>query len=229
MQPYLFPYIGYFQLMNAVDKFVIYDNIQYTKKGWINRNRILMNGKDEYLSVPLKKDSDFLDIRDRFLAENWPAERTKIVNRLANCYRKAPHFATAFPLIEKCLLHEDTNLFNYILHSLNVLAEAMEIKTELVVSSTINTDHNLRSEKRVIAICKALNSADYLNPIGGIELYKKEDFEKEGIKLNFIKTTNFEYPQFGAGFVPFLSIIDILMFNDKEKIKEYLNHNYTIL
>ncbi len=78
MQPYFFPYIGYFQLINTVDEFVVYDNIEFTKKGWINRNRILVNGKDEYITLPIKKDSDFLHVKDRFLAETWSKDSAKM-------------------------------------------------------------------------------------------------------------------------------------------------------
>ena len=114
MQPYLFPYIGYFQLMNAVDKFVVYDNIEYTKKGWINRNRIWVNGSDAYITLPLKKDSDFLNVNERFLAETWKSERQKLLNRISGAYKKSPHFESAFPLVQKCLLFDDGNLFNFI-------------------------------------------------------------------------------------------------------------------
>src|SRR4030042_5533275 len=92
MQPYFLPYIGYFQLMNAVDEFVIYDNIEFSKKGWINRNRILVNGKDSYITIPLKKDSDYLDVRDRYLAETWSSEKIKMLKRIIGSYRKAPRF-----------------------------------------------------------------------------------------------------------------------------------------
>lgn len=229
MQPYLFPYIGYFQLINAVDEFILYDNLQYTKKGWINRNRILVNGKDEYISIPLKKDSDYLSIGQRNLADSWAEERKKILNKIAECYRKAPYFTEAFPVVEKCISFEETNLFEYILNSLKILNAFLNIKTPFRISSSIHIDHTLKAENKVIAICKALNASEYLNPIGGTELYKKERFEKEGIKLNFLKTDNFEYKQYNNTFTPFLSIIDVMMFNSRDKIKEYLNANYSIL
>ena len=82
MQPYFMPYIAYYQLINEVDQFVIYDDIKYTKKGWINRNRILSNDKEAVISIPIRKGSDFLDIKDRFLSDNWPSERKKLLNRL---------------------------------------------------------------------------------------------------------------------------------------------------
>ena len=228
MQPYFFPYIGYFQLMNAVDEFVVYDNIEFTKKGWINRNRILVCGQDSFITLPLKKDSDYLDVRDRYLADSWPYEGLKILNRIRESYRKAPQFDSVYPVIEKCILFEDANLFNFILNSLNQIKEYLEIKTSFTSSSTIPIDHTLKSNKKVIAICKARNADIYVNPIGGIQLYIKDEFKNDGIDLHFLKTNDFEYKQFNDEFVPWLSIIDVMMFNSKEKTKEYLKSFYTL-
>lgn len=223
MQPYFFPYIGYFQLMNTVDEFVIYDNIEYTKKGWINRNRILVDGKDSYITIPLKKDSDYLDIRDRQLAEIWLSERNTMLNRIAGAYKKAPYFNSAFPLIEKCILFEECNLFNFILNSLNLTKEYLEIQTPFLISSSILMDQELKAENKVIAICKARKADSYLNPIGGVRLYSKERFKEQCMDLHFLKTNDFIYKQFNNDFVPLLSIIDVMMFNLREEIKEYLN------
>jgi hypothetical protein len=215
--------------MNAVDEFVVYDNIEFTKKGWINRNRILINGKDYFISLPLKKDSDYLDVRDRYLADSWKSERMKMLNRIKESYRKAPQFDSVYPVIEKCILFEDANLFNFILNSLIQVKEYLEIKTSFTVSSTISIDHALKADKKVLAICKERNSETYVNPIGGIQLYKKDEFKNQGIDLHCLKTNNFEYKQFNDEFVACLSIIDVMMFNTKEKIKEYLNSYYTLV
>lgn len=222
MQPYFFPYIGYFQLMNAVDEFVIYDNIEFTKKGWINRNRILVNGQDSFITIPLRKDSDYLDVRDRYLADSWSSERVKMLNRIKESYRKAPQFETVYPLVEKCICFEDANLFNFILNSLNRVKEYLEIRTSLIVSSTIPIDHALKADKKLIALCKARNADQYVNPIGGIQLYIKDEFKNEGIDLNFLKANDFEYKQFNNEFVPWLSMIDVMMFNTKETITKML-------
>jgi hypothetical protein len=229
MQPYLFPYIGYFQLMNAADEFVVYNNIKYTKKGWINRNRILVNGSDAYINFPLKKDSDYLDIKDRCLAEIWPQERQKLLNKLRESYRSATYFEQAYSVIEKCILFEDMNLFAFILHSLNILKNYLDISTPFVVSSTIEIDNSLKAQDKVMAICKARQAGVYINPIGGVELYNKEDFTKAGIELFFLKTGAITYKQFNNIFVPSLSIIDVMMFNSKEEIKEYLNSFYSLV
>ncbi len=229
MQPYFFPYIGYFQLMSAVDEFVVYDNIQFTKKGWINRNRILVNGSDSYITLPLKNDSDFLDIRERNLADSWIQERKKTLNKIFESYRKSPNFKIVSDVVEKCILFEEHNLFNFILNSLNIVKEYLEIKTPLIISSTIQMDHSLKGQKKVIEIVKNRKAGNYINSIGGIELYSKEEFKNEGINLSFLKSNNFTYKQFENTFVPWLSIIDVMMFNSKEEIKKYLESYYTLL
>lgn len=228
MQPYIFPYIGYFQLINAVDEFVIYDNIEFTKKGWINRNRILVNGVDAYISLPLKKDSDYLHVKDRYLADTWYIERKKMLNRITESYRKAPYFKETYEVIEKCILFEDHNLFTFIFHSIQTLVTHFGIDTKLTVSSTISIDHQLKSEDKVIAICKEQQAGLYINPIGGVSLYDKERFRMHNLELQFQKSNTIDYKQFNNEFIPWLSIIDVIMFNDKLSIKQNLN-NYTLL
>ncbi|MCF8429451.1 MAG: WbqC family protein [Bacteroidia bacterium] len=222
MQPYFMPYIGYFQLINVVDEFIIYDNIQFTKKGWINRNRILVNGSDTYITLPLKKDSDFVDIRDRFLSDEWPNERKKILNRIIETYRKAPQFNFVFQIIESILMYEERNLFAFIFNSLKEINQYLLIKTPLIISSSILINHDLKAENKVIELCKARQASTYINPIGGVELYNKEDFKYEGIDLKFLKANHIIYSQFKSDFVPFLSIIDVMMFNSPAMIKELM-------
>ena len=229
MQPYFFPYIGYFQLINAVDKFVIYDNIEFTKKGWINRNRILVNGKDEYITLPLKKDSDYLNIAQRCLTDTYKIERVKLLRRINGSYRKAPQFNEVYSLVEAIINTEEENLFGFTHQSLENICQYLNIKTEFIISSKISIDHQLKSQEKVIAICKALNANQYINPIGGVELYSKEIFQQNNIELNFIKPDTIEYMQFTNQFIPWLSIIDVMMFNSKEKIHRYLNSFYTLI
>ena len=228
MQPYLFPYIGYFQLIKAVDEFVVYDNIEYTKKGWINRNRILSNGADTYISFPIKKDSDFLLIKERYLSENWKMERKKLLNRIIESYRKAKNFESVFPTIERIITFEENNLFDYILNSLFILKSYLGINTILKISSSIKIDHSLKGERKVVEICKNREASTYINPIGGLALYSKEFFRMNGIELKFLKSFDFSYDQFKNEFVPWLSIIDVMMFNSKEEISDILNL-YSIL
>jgi hypothetical protein len=228
MQPYFLPYIGYFQLINAVNEFVIYDNVEYTKKGWINRNRILVNGTDAMISLPIKKASDYLNIIDRFLADSWEIDNKKMLNRIAESYRKAPQFEEAYSIIEKCIKHKDINLFNFILNSLQIIMKHLDIDTRIVVSSSVPIDHHLKSDEKVMAICKERGADKYINPIGGMKLYDKENFIKNNIELHFLKSNNIDYNQYNKEFIPWLSIIDVLMFNHKEDIKSSLNH-YTFI
>lgn len=224
MQPYFFPYIGYFQLINSADEFIIYDNIKYTKKGWINRNRILSNGKDSLLTLPIKKDSDFLNVVDRQLSSGWEKERTKILNQIVNSYRKSPHFGSAFDVIEKSILCANTNLFDFIHYGLLQINDYLGIKTKIIKSSDVCIDHSLKSKDKVVEICKNRNASIYINPIGGTSLYQKEEFKDNGLDLYFIKSNPVLYKQFTEDFIPWLSIIDVMMFNSKDEIQNHLKN-----
>lgn len=220
MQPYFMPYIGYFQLIAAVDIFVVYDNIKYTKKGWINRNRILMNGEDLIFSLPLKNSSDNLDIINRELSSGF--DRSKLLRQLNGAYRKAPYFNETFQLLERIVNCEYTNLFQYIHYSLTEICFHLGIDTEIRISSDIVTDHTLKGEERVLNLCQTLGAKTYINSIGGINLYSKDVFSSSGTKLRFIKSNPISYQQFEAAFVPWLSIIDVMMFNTVKQINKYL-------
>jgi len=224
MQPYFLPYIGYFQLLAAVDLFVLYDNIKYTKKGWINRNRMLRNGQDVMFSLPLKGDSDFLDVCERELAANF--DRDKLVEQFRGAYRRAPYFVQTFELIERVIRHEDANLFRYLYNSLVLTCKHLGISTEIRLSSRIAIDHTLKSQEKVLALCEATGADVYVNAIGGVELYSKEVFRQNGVELKFLQPRPFEYAQFGAEFVPWLSIIDVLMFNSIDVVRTHIATGY---
>lgn len=229
MQPYFFPYIGYFQLIANADVFVIYDEIKYTKKGWINRNRFLKNGKAAYFTLPLKKDSDFLFVSKRNLTEDWENEKQKMSFQIKAAYHKAPFFKETFMLFEKCISFENNNLFEFIFNSVKNICEYLDINTPIQISSELQISNDLKSAEKVKAICKALNADTYINPIGGIELYDKSDFLNDNLELFFLKSKSSSYPQFENEFEPFLSILDVLMFNDLKKVKEMIHNEFEIL
>ena len=229
MQPYFFPYIGYFQLINAVDIFVIYDSIEFSKKGWINRNRILVNDKDYVFTLPLKKDSDFLNVDERFLSDNWNSDKIKLLNKIKEAYRKAPFYNDVIVILEDALNYEDKNLFDFIKNSLIKVLDYLEIKTKIIQSSEVDFDNSLKNQDKIIAICNAMNAKTYINPIGGIELYDKEVFKASGIELQFLKANPITYQQYGNEFVMFLSIIDVMMFNSVEDIKKFITNEFQIL
>ncbi|WP_420906423.1 WbqC family protein [Candidatus Magnetaquiglobus chichijimensis] len=227
MQPYFFPYIGYFQLIRSVDRFVVYDNIKYTKKGWINRNRILQNGAPVWFSLPLMAGSDGLDIGARYLASDFKPE--SLLNRLHGTYRRAPCFEAVYQLAEGILRHPDPNLFAFLEYGLHRVCDHLGIQTEWVVSSRVPIDHDLKAQEKVIALCRAVGTDLYVNPIGGQSLYERAAFAEEGIELRFLQADPVEYRQFDAEFVPWLSILDVMMFNTVEEIQQRFLPGYTLL
>jgi len=227
MQPYFLPYIGYFQLIAAVDKFVVYDNIKYTKKGWINRNRFLQSGKDAMFSLSLKKDSDLLDVCERELAADFDRER--LLNQLRGAYRRAPHFEQTFPLIEQIVRYPEQNLFLFLHNGITQVCAHLGITTEIIVSSEVDIDHQLRGQDKVLALCEALDATAYVNAIGGVDLYLKNTFQERGVDLQFIQSKPFYYVQFYDAFVPWLSIIDVMMFNPLDAIRISVKSNYELI
>ncbi len=222
MQPYFLPYIGYFQLINVADKFVVYDNIKFTKKSWINRNRFLMNGKPEYFTIPLKNASDFLTVSEREISADFLTAKNKILRRFENAYKKAPFFNETFLFVKEIFENESVNLFKFVHNSILKVCELLEIKTEIIISSHVEINHALKGKEKVISICKKLNANRYVNPQGGINLYDKNEFLQNGIQLSFLFPKGVEYKQFGDEFIPNLSIIDVLMFNGTDKTREFL-------
>jgi len=220
MQPYFFPYIGYFQLIAAVDKFIVYDNIKYTKKGWVNRNRMLQNDTDVLFTLPLKSDSHSLDIGERVLDADF--NRNKLLSQFQNAYRRAPYYEQTFKLIEQIVLYEDVNLFHFVCNSIVKICDYLDIKTKIKIASEVAVDHSLKNQDKVLALCKAVSASSYVNAIGGMELYSDEVFQENRVDLRFIRSKAFQYRQFGNEFVPWLSIIDVMMFNSVDVVKSQL-------
>ena len=180
MQPYFLPYLGYLQLIKSVDRFVIYDTIKYTKKGWINRNRYLTNNEPTIFSIQIKKDSYYFNINQRILSDNYLDYNKKTLRKIEQSYKKAPNFNEIFPMISDIFLFDKTNnLFDFIFNSIEVLVNYLEIKTPLIKSSEIDGDDTiLKAKVRVVNICNQLSADEYINPIGGTDLYSKEVFQK---------------------------------------------------
>lgn len=223
MQPYLFPYIGYWQLINAVDKFVILDDVNYIKRGYINRNSILINGKAYMFSIPIKSASQNRLIMDTKLSFD-EKEKKRFISQIENTYKKAPMFNTVMPLISKVVENNTEDLTNFIRYSLEETMMYLGISTLLFKSSDIDKDNSLTGNKRILEICKQLDADTYINPCGGRELYHAEDFQEQGMQLYFLDTrfNKIIYRQFRNEFVNNLSIIDVLMFNSIERIQTFL-------
>ncbi len=224
MQPYLFPYIGYFQMINCSDYFVIADDVQFIRKGWINRNRILLNGEPLLITLPLKRDSTFLNINERsFDNQNGSKGRSTFLNKIKNSYHKAPEFSEVYSLIEKIMYCEKDNVAEFTHNSIQQICAYLDIRTEILIESEFNLSPALGYQDSVIYVCKKLKADRYINPIGGMDLYSKRKFAENGIELKFIKTREtLEYRQLYYQFVPNLSIIDVMMFNPRDRIKAML-------
>ena len=219
MQPYFFPYIGYFQLIKAVDTFVVYDDVNYIKQGWVNRNRILLNNSAHFLTLELAGASSFKKINEIEVGKN----RNKILKTLELGYKKAPFFSETFILMQDILGVEESNLARYLAGSLTKINHKLGITTKMLVSSEIEKDNELKGADKVLHICRLLGATEYLNAIGGQELYFKEVFAKQGVALHFLKTNPVNYSQFNGEFIPWLSIIDVMMFNAPETISKMLD------
>lgn len=226
MQPYLFPYIGYFQLINLVDKFVVYDDVNFIKKGWINRNYILVDGKPYLFSLPLNNQSQFSKINkiyiNSILFDSW---KKKTLRTLEQSYKKAPFFKEIYSLVENILNigYKETDISVIATKSFIELSKYLDIKTEFVITSAIYENQELSGKERIIDICKKENALHYINPIGGKDLYDLDYFKENGLELSFIKAMPIKYNQFKNEFAPYLSIIDVLMFNSIEETKLLLN------
>lgn len=215
MQPYFLPYIGYFQLLNYVDKFVIYDDIQYTKKGWINRNRIRTG---DMITIPIKKASDYLDIQDRFLSDDWSKQRKKLENKIYSCYIKSENYSEGSSLLESILHFQEKNLFKFIFNSINTVNNYLNIHTEIIKSSSLKRSRELKAQDSVLQICKMLEADTYVNLTGGRDLYCKNYFEANNVELKFIENR----------YTNTFSIIDLIMNNRKEDVEKAILEKYEI-
>lgn len=229
MQPYFLPYIGYFQLIHAADLFVVYDNAKYTKKGWINRNRILVNRQPAYITLPLLKASDHSDIVDRQLAPNFMGDLQKLLRRVENAYAWSDYRDEGLEVLMKVLNCHHANLFDFLLHSIVTLTQVLRIQKPILRSSELAIDHNLKGQERVLAICKQLGASRYINPIGGAGLYSNDLFDKNGIELLIHEMSPFSYNQGSGAFVSHLSVIDSILCVGCLNTSRSVRDNYTLV
>ena len=243
MQPYFFPYIGYWQLMALTDIYVIYDDVNFIKGGWINRNRILGPDGPFYINVPCKNAGSGIRICD-VGTDISPTYLRKISNTLTFAYRRAPYFEDVYPFIFELMSFRSDSLADYLSNAIEKTASGLGIDTTFIRSSGTPLAPELRGQTRVIEICRKLGATDYYNAIGGVKLYSPGDFEKAGITLKFVKTGDIRYAQtFGSSkaaeqfcpgifcsskaaeqFCPDLSIIDVLMNTGWDGTRELLAH-----
>lgn len=223
MQPYAFPYIGYFALVEASARFVFYDDVQHKPRGWINRNRILMQGRDHLFSIPVSKASQNALIQDVQLHEP-EAFRTLFLHQLGQSYRRAPHARVALRYVDDVLSAGHSSIAELAMHSVQCACSLIGIEREFMRSSVSFADtRGLPRADRLIAIAHASGASRYVNSPGGHALYDPAYFAKRGVELQFVEAAMVPYDQVGTGsFVPGLSIIDLLMHNDARSIGSML-------
>lgn len=220
MQPYFFPYIGYWQLINCVDKYIIYDDVNFIKGGWINRNIILINNKPQYINLPLIGSSSNKLINEISVSDNINLLK-KLLKSIEFSYKKAPYIKDVYLLLEDIILYEESNLAKWLENSIISICDYLDINTEIIVSSHIDKNNELKSTNKILDICNVLGANEYINAIGGAALYSKDNFISKNIELSFIKTNEIVYKQFNDNMmVSNLSIIDVMIFNSKEDIKK---------
>lgn len=217
-QPYFLPYIGYFQLIKTVDLYVIADNLQYIKQGWINRNHLLLNGQSYLFNLSVLGASPNKMINEITVAD----DHRKLLKTIEISYRRAPFFSAVFPLLENIFHYEDKNLARFNGNGLMQIADYLHFDTKFTYLSDVNRDTTLKAQNMALNLCSVLGATEYINAIGGTVLYDKEMFKNNGIDLFFLKTRPIEYKQFNNTFVPNLSILDVLMFNSIEQTNELL-------
>lgn len=226
MQPYIFPYLGYYQLVNSVDRFVFYDDVTYIKGGYINRNLIKVNNKKQRFTVPLIGASSNVMICAVLCSDKL----RKLLTTIEQAYCKAPYFNDIYPLIKETLLSEERRLSVVAAKSIELVFKYLEIEKELYFSSDLAYDRTLSATDKIIDICKIMNCNKYINSYGGINLYDQSYFKDNSICLNFIRKNEMHSYQNNTDseFIDNLSMIDILMWNSKEQVCEMLL-NYELI
>ena len=211
MQPYFFPYLGYFQLIFASDRFVVYDDVSYIKGGWINRNRLLLDGEARFFTVPLRGASSFVPIHSVGINEQKARWRGKMVDTFRAAYRSAPYRDAGIGLLEGALASKCESIADLALASLKATLDYLGVGRELVRSSRAYDNRHLRAQARILELCRTERADVYVNAIGGVSLYRPEAFATQGCDLKFLRSSLPEYSQGPRRFVSGLSILDAIM------------------
>lgn len=219
-QPYFLPYIGYWQLIHNADVFLVGDDYNFIRRGWVTRNRLLNNGADELFNIQMNNASDSKLIQDLEILKN---DHTKLLRKIEYLYHKAPFYSQGYVLLKEILSFPKINLADFLINSITIVCRYLEINTPIIRTSTLEGNSLLKKEYRIYDQCEKFQAEIYVNAIGGKDLYNPEEFKKRGITLKFLKTKPIEYKQFNHPFVPNLSILDVIMFNSREEVIKMLD------
>ena len=229
MQPYAFPYFGYFCLIESSDLIVFYDDVNFIKGGWINRNRILNNGNPELFNVFLSGASSFKQIKEIMLFDD-DKKIESTLNKIKNAYRNAPYFYEVFPIIEKVFEFRQVSISDFAILSIQAVYDYLDLNLNSTISSVCSPHtKGLNKVERLVTMTKELGYKNYINVMGGKDLYNKEEFAQHGVNLYFNKPLLTPYDQKTDGdFHPYLSIIDVMMYCSKEQIINMIRNYETI-
>lgn len=221
MQPYFLPYIGYFQLMASVDKFVVFDDINFINRGWINRNRMLLNGASHTFTLPLRRASQnkLICEIERDDNQRW---REGILRTIHHAYSRAPNYGKVSVLLETIVSYPAILLSEFLVNSLREISCYLSLELDIVNTSRQYQNVELKGQERILDICLQENADCYINPMGGIDLYDRSSFAERSIKLYFLNSRPTNYSQGEQGHIASLSILDVLMFNDVQSVSQLL-------
>jgi len=225
MQPYFFPYLGYFSLIKNTDKFILLDSVQFIYHGWVERNRILkQNNGWLYIKVPLIRHSQKTLIKDIKIdnGQNW---KQKIFSQLHHYKKISPFYFKVMKIVEKIFEKDYNDIVSLNKETIIVICKYLDIDREIPIFSKMNLSIEIpkAADEWALNICNSLsNISEYWNPPGGQSFFDISKYEKAGIKLKFHKIILNPYEQKREIFEPGLSIIDALMFNSPEKVNRIL-------
>jgi hypothetical protein len=225
MQPYFFPYLGYFDLINCSEHWIVFDTVQYIRHGWVNRNRIHHpKTGDLYILVPLKNQHRDTVIKDVLIADdqNWKA---KILGQFNHYKKTAPYFKETYAFIEDCLSIPEPSLSRLNTLILQKTCARLGIRFTFEVFSEMNLPIGKVDGPGdwALRISEALQAKEYVNPPGGVSLFDADKFKAANIKLTIRSIPAFAYPTRGYEYIPDLSILTVMAFNTPEQIKAFLD------
>lgn len=221
MQPYFFPYAGYFSLIQSSDRFVIYDDVNFIRRGWVNRNYFLGANGPFRFTMPVLHTSRATKIYDVKICNLSQTEK-QLFRTLSFNYKKAPFFHETMNLLESIFQSKKQNFADFLTLTIKKVTEYAEITTEILRSSDLHISQTLGGQERILEICQSMKADLYINAIGGTALYRRSDFLEKGITLKFLKFSGTAYPQFSEPHTPNLSIIDGMMFNSPEQLRSLI-------
>jgi len=211
MQPYVFPYVPYFQLAAAVDEFWVFDDVQYIRRGWMNRNYILLKGEKCRFTLPVTAGNRSDLIRHKSLAVDFSKSLRAFSELIRHAYREAPYADDVYAIIDELQGRTQSSFLNFAVATMSLCFRHLDIRAQFRFTSELKLGSEFSGAGRVMEICHRVGAEQYVNPVGGALLYDPNAFAARGINLQFLQGRCLPYPQVGrTQFQPGLSILDLI-------------------